>query len=223
MQGVRGSLTLPGSTASALDAHEKGAAAYKGRHGIQQGDTLNMARGRFISKSLSTSEKFAKLKTDGARLLYCMVYPHIDDFGRYDGSEYNMKIACVPTCKMRTCEIAKYLDDLEYVGLIKRWDAEGKKVIKFIDFDKHQTNLQRRTRTYYPDPPKQIHRNSVKFSEIQPLVEVKDQVKEEVEVKGFNVSSKNLKEQDMPEPGTAQKHLKKLSDKLKKGKSTNDD
>lgn len=118
-----------------------------------------MARGRMISKSLSTSEKRARLQTVAGRLaefcqgLYPLMVVHSDDFGRHAGDPFTVKHVIDPTSRRSYDEFAQALQHLHDVGLIIWYDADGRKYFQIIDFDPHQPGLHKRTRSKIPEPP----------------------------------------------------------------------
>lgn len=116
-----------------------------------------MARGRFISKSLSTSEKFASLVVrqptsyEFHHALYMLLVVHSDDYGRLQGDAYTVKLACYPASSRSLEEFADALKGLDEVHLITWYDAGGKRFIQIIDFDEHQQGLHKRTRSRFPE------------------------------------------------------------------------
>lgn len=147
-----------------------------------------MARGRMISKSISTSRKFSRLPSDQARMLYLMLLPHTNDFGIIEGEEFWIKYNVVPTLEHWTEElIANTLKEIEGVGLAFWYQNNGKKYIEITNFDEHQ-DLHKRTKSRLPDHSgkfREVPGKSCNATEIPPRREEKLR---EVEVK------KNLKE-----------------------------
>src|SRR5262245_35943674 len=107
----------------------------------------DMARGRMISKSLSTSEKFAALVDHGGPLgefcqsLYPLLIPHSDDFGRLQGDPFTVKYVCHPSSPRSIHEFAGALEALHAVGLICWYTVEGKRYIQVQQFEPHQLGL----------------------------------------------------------------------------------
>jgi len=137
-----------------------------------------MARGRMISKSLSTSQKFGGLATLGdlaefAQLLYPMLVVHADDFGRLQGDPFTVKLTCLPISPRSLDDFATALRQLEAAGLIAWYNAAGKLYIEIQNFEWHQQGLHKRTRSQFPDIPG----TSRKF----PLKEGKEGRKEGIE------------------------------------------
>jgi hypothetical protein len=137
-----------------------------------------MARGRMISKSLSTSEKFGGLAALGdlaefAQLLFPMLVVHSDDFGRLQGDPFTVKLTCLPVSPRPLEDFATALQQLETIGLIRWYGAAGKRYIEIQNFEWHQQGLHKRTRSQFPDIPG----TSRKF----PLKEGKEGRKEGIE------------------------------------------
>jgi hypothetical protein len=78
-----------------------------------------------ISKSISTSTKLAEVGTF-ARLLFTWIIPHCDDLGHLDATPKIVKGIVVPLCDETVEDVSRALDELEKVGLIVRYQAEGR-------------------------------------------------------------------------------------------------
>jgi hypothetical protein len=129
-----------------------------------------MARGRMISKSLSTSEKFGGLVSLGtlaefAQLLYPLLVVHSDDFGRLQGDPYTVKLICLPSSPRTLEDFGAALVHLDAVGLIHWYTAEDKRYIEIRNFEWHQQGLHKRTRSQFPDIPGKPRKVSVFPSE----------------------------------------------------------
>ena len=112
-----------------------------------------MARGRFISKSFSTSKKrgalFAKHGTpcphcggslaEFAQALYLLLVPHADDHGRQDGDPFTVQKVVDPLTPRPEGAFIAALQALGEVGLV-RWYTAGKsrQVLSIEAFDEHQ-------------------------------------------------------------------------------------
>lgn len=121
-----------------------------------------MARGRMISKSLSTSMKFAKLGNEFAQVLYMLVVSHADDFGRQSGDAFTVKHQVLPTSARDESQFEVALTQMEEVGLIERYDSGGEKVLQVVSFEQHQVGLHKRSASRFPENPG----TSGKFPEI---------------------------------------------------------
>src|SRR5580765_5475447 len=100
-----------------------------------------MARGRMISKSLSASEKFAKLVAEipdlaeFAQSLYPLLVVHADDFGRQQGDVFTVHHAVHPTSPRSATDFALALAALREVKLIQWYVHEGREYIAIVDFE----------------------------------------------------------------------------------------
>lgn len=138
-----------------------------------------MARGRIISKSISTSRKVAKLSEFGA-LLYTWIIPHCDDYGRMDGDAHMVKAVAVPLRIKSIADVEKELAEMDKVGLIKRYEMAGSMYLEIINFSDFQTfRTDRKRMALFPPPLKVGQRydvgttNDVPVGENSLLSEVK--------------------------------------------------
>lgn len=118
-----------------------------------------MARGRMISKSLSTSQRYAALFTTAPALaefcqsLYPLIVAHTDDFGRLQGDPFTVKHQCHPTSPRSLEEFANGLQALHDVGLIAWYLVSARRYIQVQNFEPHQQGLHKRTRSQFPRLP----------------------------------------------------------------------
>lgn len=124
-----------------------------------------MARGRMISKSLSTSQRFADLACRAGELgefcqsLYPLIVSHADDFGRLQGDPFTVKHQCHPTSPRSIAEFTDALRLLHEVGLIVWFSVgngsgtPGRHYIQVVNFEAHQQGLHKRTRSGFPRVP----------------------------------------------------------------------
>ena len=110
-----------------------------------------MAERRMISKSISISERVNSMSLF-ARLLYTWMIPHTDDFGRMTGSPMKVKALVVPMADETKEDVERALTEMVEQDLIDWYVVDGKKYIQIKNFDKHQTGLNKRTKSKYPDP-----------------------------------------------------------------------
>lgn len=103
-----------------------------------------MARGRMLSKSLSTSAKIAALyKTcprlaDWCRALFPLLLAHADDHGRLQGDELTVKLQVDPISPRKLPDFVAALHALHEVGLITWYQVGDRKVIEIVKFSDHQ-------------------------------------------------------------------------------------
>lgn len=128
-----------------------------------------MARGRLISRSLSTSRRFGALPALAGKLgefcqvLYPLIVVHCDDFGRMSGDAWTIKMEVHPSSPRKLSEFEQALSHLESAGLIMRYDdGRGGQCLQVADFEEHQPGLHKRTSSKFPEPPG----NSRNFPEI---------------------------------------------------------
>lgn len=118
-----------------------------------------MARGRMISNSLSTSEKFAALVTIAPDLfefchaLYPLMVSHTDDFGRLQGDAFTVKAKYYPASPRPLAEFEAGLKHMHGVGLVVWYMVAGKRYIQIVEFERHQQGLHKRTRSQFPRVP----------------------------------------------------------------------
>lgn len=124
-----------------------------------------MARGRMISKSLSTSERWSALHAEAGKLaefcqvLFTLLVTHADDHGRLEGSAFTIKHMVVPTSPRREAEVATALGILDRIGLIQWYEANGgsnppARYIQISKFGDHQSLRGHDDRaSKFPDPP----------------------------------------------------------------------
>lgn len=117
-----------------------------------------------ISKVISISKKFnIQINDHFSRLLYLLLIPHSDDFGRLTGDPFKVKALILPMMKEVDWEdVEKTLGKLHGAGLINWYESSGEMYIQIINFDDHQQGLHKRTRSKFPEPPEV----SRKFPEI---------------------------------------------------------
>lgn len=113
-----------------------------------------MARGRMIDKRISKSKKLAALKHDRSRVIYFMVYPHLDVEGKFTGDPEEIQEDCCPKLKYSVRKIAESIIELADVGLIKLYEIDGRAYIKYTKFKDFQVGirLDREAPSRIPDP-----------------------------------------------------------------------
>ena len=121
-----------------------------------------MATGRMLKKNISESRRLSELKTDSARMLWTWIIPYLDVEGRFHAAPDMIKGKVVPRLKTFTEEnIQEYLNDMNDVGLIQLYEADGDIYLQFRKFDEHQTNL-RKDREMPPSIPAPKPENLIK-------------------------------------------------------------
>jgi hypothetical protein len=112
-----------------------------------------------LSKTLSTSARFAQLfdvcpsLAEFAQSLYTLLVAHSDDFGREEGDAATVKFRFHPRSPRAVEDFTAALAALDAVGLISWYDADGRRCYEIAKFEQHQTGLNKRTHSHFPDPP----------------------------------------------------------------------
>jgi len=116
-----------------------------------------MPEGRILLKSISESKKLSKLKTDGARLLYTWLIPHLDINGCYFADPEVIKGKVLTRLRKSVKTIKGYLDDLEDCKLIIRYTTNGDDFLIVPDFVDKQPKLRpdREAKPSIPPPTKE--------------------------------------------------------------------
>jgi len=105
-----------------------------------------VARGRFVSRSVSDSRDFnLKLSSDFNRMLWLMLIPHLDVEGRFWADPVIVKAKILPRrSEVTTEQVAQALDEFESVGFIVRYhDRQGELLLYAPNFARHQRGLRR--------------------------------------------------------------------------------
>ena len=122
-----------------------------------------------LSKSLGCSRRFNALHdvepgiAEFAQLLFAMLIPHVDDFGRITGDPLSIKLAVLPASGRPLADFVTALHALHTVELITVYYAKNDIWLQVSKFDDHQTGLHKRTASLVPPIPKD---DSGKFPEI---------------------------------------------------------
>lgn len=141
-----------------------------------------MPDGRFISKSISTSEQLGEVSL-AADFLFGRCIPHLDRDGRMSGNPTLIKATVCPLRPDVTeAMIPGLLDELQAVGLVRWYTVDGKQVVQFPNFRTHQRGMKyereaasrfpafspepQQVRTYSGPTPDQVPLSEVKLSEV---------------------------------------------------------
>jgi hypothetical protein len=116
-----------------------------------------MAEGRMIKRRISKSKKFAELKTHNARLLYLMIYPHLDVQGRLDADPKIIKGQVCPLLNFSLSKIKEYLEDMNGAQLINLYEVNGDVFLEYTRFkDFQRLRLDREADSDIPSNPTQL-------------------------------------------------------------------
>ena len=136
-----------------------------------------------IDKRISKSKKLAALKSDRSRVLYFMIYPHLDCEGRFTGDPEEIKEDCVPKLKYSVRKIEESILELHDVGLLILYeDKDENPCVEFTKFEPFQHGLRKDREAPSVIPPPQDSRTN---SGVTPALRVKS--------KELRVKSKELK------------------------------
>ena len=118
-----------------------------------------MARARLISKSLGSSRRFHALLSAAGKLgefsqvLFVLIIPNTDDFGRMPGDAFTVKNVVLPSSPRSEADFERALDALQAVDLIDRYQVADVMYLQVRQFDEHQANLHKRTESKFPESP----------------------------------------------------------------------
>ena len=94
-----------------------------------------------IDKRISKSDKLAALPHDRSRVLYFMIYPHLDVKGRYSGDPRDIKEDCCPRLSYSLKAITESLIELHAVGLLVLYEVDSRLYIQYTRFEDFQAGL----------------------------------------------------------------------------------
>ena len=113
-----------------------------------------MADGRMLKKEISDSEKLGRLKgKDKARVLYFMMFPHLDVKGRLKAKPRQIKGRITTELEYSERTIQRCLEALHDVELLTLYRINGDQFIeytRFLDFQK--INPEREAKSKIPAP-----------------------------------------------------------------------
>lgn len=117
-----------------------------------------MARGRFISRRLCGSKKYAALRHDRSRVIYVLMYTWADREGRLsmEADPEEIKRFCCPYLRYSPNQIADSMLELHRIELIHIYEHDGKPYLVFEAFEEHQVGLRKdkEAPSDIPAPPK---------------------------------------------------------------------
>ena len=122
-----------------------------------------MPVGRILLKSISKSKKLSQVKSDGARLLYTWLIPHLDVNGCFSGDPIVINAIIFTRLGKTPEEVGEYLEELRQNSLIVTYEANGDVFLMVPDFKEKQPALRpdRETKPTIPLPtPEQLRSNS---------------------------------------------------------------
>lgn len=127
-----------------------------------------MAQRRLISRALGCSEKFTAVPGiagklgEFAQLLYCLMIPHLDDYGRMADGPKGIKLSVLPDSPRPVEDFEHALAALHDAGLIVRYESRGDRVIQLTRFKEEQPGLRldRSKAPRWDDPPENTSKDA---------------------------------------------------------------
>jgi len=111
-----------------------------------------MARGRFISASLGGSRKFARLASDTHRMIYMLLIPSADAYGRVDVDPVTLSGRVLTRLSISPDVVSAALADMHSVGLIHLYDVGEDHYAEITNFHEHNDiDLSREAQGEIPD------------------------------------------------------------------------
>lgn len=102
-----------------------------------------MPDGRFLSRSIAHDLELNAVSIE-ADYLFARCIPHLDREGRMAGHPEQVKSICVPLRKELTAENVDWcLEELAEADLLLWYEVEGRPILEFPRFDRHQKGLRK--------------------------------------------------------------------------------
>lgn len=99
-------------------------------------------KGRMIKRSISQSEGFAKLSPPAA-VLFCMIIPHLNSYGKLNGEPFFLKGAICPRIKYLTpVNIVTYMKQITEMTNMKWFKVRGLWYIHCLNFLTNHQDLR---------------------------------------------------------------------------------
>lgn len=156
-----------------------------------------MANRRMLHKSISCNKRINSL-SEFAQLLFSWIIPHLDDFGKIDGDPEVIKALVMPMNPRSVNEFEEAICEIiKKVKSVERYEVEERSILRYTSFEEHQSGLEKRTQSKYPDNP-----TSKNFSEKTRTSEVTETNRKE-----FNKSEENLREVNLTEEPFAEDQI----------------
>jgi hypothetical protein len=113
-----------------------------------------MAEGRMLKKKISLNEAVADLADDSHRLLFTWGIAHLDVEGRITGHLRSFKGLVAPLLDHVTPKVVlEFFQDAEHLGLIRRYQVDGRWVVQYPAFKKNQTlRPDKEAKSHFPPP-----------------------------------------------------------------------
>lgn len=135
----------------------------------------SLAKSRLLSRTLGSSRRFNTL-TDTAgdiaefsQLLFTLLIPNADDWGRLAGDAYTVKLTVFPGSPRSVADFQDALRCLHESKLVTVYEADDDIWLQINKFEVHQSGLTKRTNSKISPPLQEIPGTSMKFPEIPEL------------------------------------------------------
>lgn len=92
---------------------------------------------RIIKESICVSDSIDSLTWFEEVLFYRLIVA-CDDYGRFDGRIPIIKGKCFPLKDLRNGDIEKALDKLSAVGMVEKYEVQGRPYLQLIAWERHQ-------------------------------------------------------------------------------------
>ena len=131
-----------------------------------------MAEGRMLKKEISDSGKLGRLKSDRARVLWFMMLPHLDRDGRLKADPVIIKGQICTMMPYSIKSIQTSLEQLNDIGLIILYQADGDQCLqytRFLDFQTLKYDRESESKISAPNPEDSgvILRTPLKLREVK--------------------------------------------------------
>lgn len=111
-----------------------------------------MARGRFISATLGGSRKFARLASDTHRMIYMLLIPSADAYGRVDVDPVTLSGHVLTRLGIAPDVVNEALADMHHVGLLHLYEVGEDHYAEIVGFHEHNDiDLSREAQAIIPD------------------------------------------------------------------------
>ena len=164
-----------------------------------------MPRKRMLEPDIWEDPKIIRLSI-GARLTFIGLITQANDYGKLRGEAWSVKSKIFPADKDITEEtVEEFLNELEKVGLIFRYQNNGEIYIKLRSWEKHQ-KVAHPSQDVFPDPPESLVKASRKSHESLTLKLSKDKLSKEKR-REDNINNKALTRKNSSQEPSQSKNI----------------
>lgn len=153
-----------------------------------------MARGRFISRSITTDKAVDGLSCDTSRLAFTWLIVFADVEGRVNGDPALIKAMLFPRRQgMSVSKISKFIDEWSNAGIVNRYKVGIEVFLEFPNFAKHQKGIRkdREAASEVPPNPELLPINSGVTPEQNGL---------SISISSKNKNKQSISEEEVPPP-----------------------